>query len=370
MKHDILDLMPAALSAPAIATEWPRLTRQEALARTALAQRAHAHAVQWGGREWTLRFVPLMEPWQSEPDDSEWRIRLQWGGAPFELAVPASAAQAWVQACHPALEVPALPDAFVTPLLEAAGSQVMQALEALRKGQVTIDAVVRGGKRPAELRHVFLIEAAHDESVIHARLATSSLGLMLAAGLVARLPSVRNELAVDSLPVRLRAEIGRSGLTVEEFAQLRPGDAVLLQHPFLTAAGEFWLSAGEAGLRVRCEGAGLVVVQPFMQGGHAMVDEGDISQAGDLDQLPFQVSFDLGQRTMTLAEIRTLQPGQVIDLEQPLASAVNLRVNGVLVGRGELVEIDGRLGVVVGRLIEPERPPEPAEASGEEEASE
>ncbi len=55
---------------------------------------------------------------------------------------------------------------------------------------------------------------------------------------------------------------------------------------------------------------------------------------------------------MTLSEIRLLQPGQVLDLGKPLASAVNIRANGTLIGLGELVEIDGRLGVSVAMLAE------------------
>lgn len=81
-----------------------------------------------------------------------------------------------------------------------------------------------------------------------------------------------------------------------------------------------------------------------------MIDEDSGEQTGAfgaLDRLLMRVAFDVGERTMTLGELQALQEGQVIELGQPLSTAVSIRVNGSLVGTGELVEVDGRLGVSV-----------------------
>jgi type III secretion protein Q len=83
----------------------------------------------------------------------------------------------------------------------------------------------------------------------------------------------------------------------------------------------------------------------------------DSEQTGDaspvtLDKIPVHVTFDLGERRLTLAELKALQPGQVLDLGRPLTAPVNVRANGALVGRGELVEIDGALGVAIVELME------------------
>ena len=83
-----------------------------------------------------------------------------------------------------------------------------------------------------------------------------------------------------------------------------------------------------------------------------------------LNQLPIQVSFDLGERTLTLGELRSLQVGQSLELGRALPSVVSLRVNGALIGTGELVEIDRRLGVTISTLGTLPRPSVPPAADG------
>ena len=53
---------------------------------------------------------------------------------------------------------------------------------------------------------------------------------------------------------------------------------------------------------------------------------------------------------MPLGQLGQLAVGQSFDLGRPLAGAVRVRANGALVALGELVEIDGRLGVALTQL--------------------
>ena len=75
------------------------------------------------------------------------------------------------------------------------------------------------------------------------------------------------------------------------------------------------------------------------------------AQAATLDSEPVRLSIDLGEVSLTLAQLRALQPGQTLDLGHPLAGAVRIRANGALVGEGDLVEIDGQIGVSVRHLF-------------------
>lgn len=70
-----------------------------------------------------------------------------------------------------------------------------------------------------------------------------------------------------------------------------------------------------------------------------------VSDDHGLDQLPVRMIFDLGERMITLAEIRSLAPGYVIELGRDIRRAVTIRVNGRKIGEGELVDIDGYIGV-------------------------
>ncbi|MGL6412546.1 SctQ family type III secretion system cytoplasmic ring protein AscQ, partial [Aeromonas veronii] len=70
----------------------------------------------------------------------------------------------------------------------------------------------------------------------------------------------------------------------------------------------------------------------------------------ELDQLPIQVSFEVGRQTLDWHTLTSLQPGALIDLGTPLDGEVRIISNGHSLGVGRLVEIQGRLGVRVERL--------------------
>lgn len=72
-------------------------------------------------------------------------------------------------------------------------------------------------------------------------------------------------------------------------------------------------------------------------------DQGD----GELEQIPVRLYFDLGERMVTLAELKTVAPGYIFELGREARRAVTIRVNGKKIGEGELVEIDGHIGVSV-----------------------
>lgn len=74
---------------------------------------------------------------------------------------------------------------------------------------------------------------------------------------------------------------------------------------------------------------------------------------GALGDMPVRLTFDLGESSITLQELSTIGVGHVFDLALSPRSGVNLRVNGLRVGEGEIVDIDGRLGVAVTRILPP-----------------
>jgi type III secretion protein Q len=68
---------------------------------------------------------------------------------------------------------------------------------------------------------------------------------------------------------------------------------------------------------------------------------------GDIEQIPVRLYFDLGERMVTLAELKTVAPGYIFELGREPRRAVTIRVNGKKIGEGELVEIDGNIGVSI-----------------------
>ena len=65
----------------------------------------------------------------------------------------------------------------------------------------------------------------------------------------------------------------------------------------------------------------------------------------DIDVLPVQLVFLAGETEVTLRDLRHIAPGYVFDLRRPVDRHVEVRANGRRIGIGELVEIDGRVGV-------------------------
>lgn len=67
--------------------------------------------------------------------------------------------------------------------------------------------------------------------------------------------------------------------------------------------------------------------------------------------VPVQVVAVMGKRGLTIKELMEFRLGQVIDLKRPPNETVDIVVNGKLFARGELVEIDGKLGAKITQLV-------------------
>ncbi|WP_092484249.1 type III secretion system cytoplasmic ring protein SctQ [Candidatus Ichthyocystis hellenicum] len=66
--------------------------------------------------------------------------------------------------------------------------------------------------------------------------------------------------------------------------------------------------------------------------------------------LPVRLTFDVGGRRLKFKDLGAICPGYVFDLGRPLNSAVSIRANSKIIAEGELVDIDGHLGVSVTSL--------------------
>jgi len=71
-----------------------------------------------------------------------------------------------------------------------------------------------------------------------------------------------------------------------------------------------------------------------------------------LDVASFEVTVQLGTTRLSLRQLGELAIGQIVPLGRPLAGPYEIRAAGRVVGQGELVDIDGELGVRIVSIAE------------------
>lgn len=76
-----------------------------------------------------------------------------------------------------------------------------------------------------------------------------------------------------------------------------------------------------------------------------MTDETQQNNIEQINKVPVQLSFDLGHKNMSFNEVKQLRPGYVLDLPGTLPEVVQILAQNKQIGTGELVEIDGRIGI-------------------------
>ncbi|MEO0481511.1 MAG: flagellar motor switch protein FliN [Planctomycetota bacterium] len=64
------------------------------------------------------------------------------------------------------------------------------------------------------------------------------------------------------------------------------------------------------------------------------------------------ITVEVGSTKMTLEEILDLVPGSVVRLDKRADDPVDLRVNGCLVARGEVVMVDDDYGLRITRIVD------------------
>ena len=154
---------------------------------------------------------------------------------------------------------------------------------------------------------------------------------------------------LGSLKLRACLVLLRRELPREVLAGLAAGDIVLLDgtQPFPT----FTLIFGK-GIAMQAHAHyDPHADQATLADGPAMTHHGDGAAAEGFNDLQLPVSFEVDTARISLAELASMRPGYVIELERPLKSAViRLVCQGQTVGQGSLVAVGEQLGIRIARM--------------------
>jgi flagellar motor switch/type III secretory pathway protein FliN len=172
--------------------------------------------------------------------------------------------------------------------------------------------------------------------------------------------------ALGAMPVSIPIVAHALRMTATDVGSLATGDACMLEGWPLTRgsgaglAGPVRLAApaGWTGVAAELLDDGRVVlggeVVPLCAAEAEMgegMERGGLIEA--IGEVPVVVRVEIGEARMTAREWAVLTRGDVVTLGRRVGEPVVLRVGGIPVARGDLVEIDGEVGVrIVERLAE------------------
>lgn len=71
--------------------------------------------------------------------------------------------------------------------------------------------------------------------------------------------------------------------------------------------------------------------------------------------IPVDIEVVVGRAQKTLGELLGMGIGSVIELDREVKDFVDIKVNGKLIAKGELVVIDGKIGVKIKEVTKEER---------------
>jgi flagellar motor switch protein FliM len=161
----------------------------------------------------------------------------------------------------------------------------------------------------------------------------------------------------DEIPVKLTAEIIRRDYTVGEICGMSKGELLLPVTP--REWGICFIRAGNYRIwecAVNSERAGFhksaviknICAQPF--GSEGKMEElqcGDSLIGNALQNAGITISVELGSAVKTIKEILQMDEGTIVELDRLAGEPVDIKANGVLIAKGEVVVIDETFGVRV-----------------------
>jgi len=144
---------------------------------------------------------------------------------------------------------------------------------------------------------------------------------------------------IDALAISAPVVVAAARLDRAALGGLRPRDVVV---------------ADRVGGRQACE----IRVGRGALRGALVTSEGRVTVHGSYSRAPrmdetlgddatIEIAVAVGDVRMSVRSLLELQPGHVLELGRPLGSAVELRVGPRVIARGELVDVDGDVGVRV-----------------------
>ncbi len=344
----------------AVPYELPRIDALTAEHLDLIASRLMSGEFTLGGDTWRFSLTPISGPvpWPA----AAIQVSMEWSGGRLHLIASRDVLALLYAHRFPSGALDVLPKDLAIAALQLAWSEATSRLEELSGRKVRLVRSARaapGALDGAPFRYSVSLDSAGSRDGIRAIIAADAAGLALLALLARRLPS-KPRVVDPNTPVPLLLEVGEMQIKVSAVRGLGVNDLLLPDTVIDAVSPTVWLRAdSRRAARAKLDAQSLVI-ESVLQEDSSMPDtpapmaKRDPPKPIPLDDLEIRLAFDLGHKTVTLGRLAALQPGQVIALDAPDPRLVAIRANGYLIGRGELVRLDDRVGVRVVELAAPE----------------
>ncbi|MCG9577583.1 type III secretion system cytoplasmic ring protein SctQ [Vibrio tubiashii] len=272
-----------------------------------------------------------------KPQFSGYRLTAIIGSQTLHIDLASAQLQQWLGDILKETSFDSLPDSLQLELL---GAQLEPYVHELKQqfGQLPV---------LSKLEPITIESTQGETLMLTAKDNNNTLCLWLSQGnnvLVEALPPLSSKINQKiTLPIWLC--LGTTQLSVSDFTALEQGDVVFFDHCYVAEQQVVFQLSGKNLWRCKLEDQTIQILEkePTMNDLHNQ------EPITDHQQLPVDLTFDVGQQAITLEQLTQLQPGYVFELDQPITKPVTLRANGKVIGQCELVNVNDKLGV---RLLE------------------
>lgn len=199
----------------------------------------------------------------------------------------------------------------------------------------------------------------------HAR-ASASTWIALLADTASKRERLPESECLD-LPIEMAVRIAHHALPASALRTLGMGDIILPMNASFTCNGEGYLPVGRRSMHVRFRSPSILEIiametrmetEDAMESmkHHAIENDTEVeasyypdktNEAGDeaLNTVMVRMDFELGRLHMPLGDLRAVGAGTVMTITDGSPEAVTIRVSGKALGRGEIVNVGGKLGI-------------------------
>jgi type III secretion protein Q len=311
--------------------------------RNILCRRRAAMHVGWLDEDWMF---DLGSAYASEPSD--YFVDCDWGGARVLVGISRESLHELAQMVMPGEPPARWPPPVMAAAIEFVATALATSVEAATRKSLRIVSIVQ---RPdARALHSHAWEAWSQERALAGELLLDGTASRFLAAALREQPTVPSDADWAGLPLRLRLVAGWVDLSTSMLRSIARRDVVLLDECLLSGNNQLMVMVSpRLGILCALEDRALRV----LKGVHeimADVDDTVAAASGLMDDVPIRLTFDLGEREISLGDLRSIEPGYLFNLGRDLKSTVSIRANGRLIGDGELVDIEGRVGVSVLRF--------------------